>query len=456
MAYQSINPFTGEKGGVYHEIEDTELEAIIKSCSLAGKRWKKVTVNDRAAVVGRLAVILERESEKYGAIITSEMGKPYNQAVAEVKKCALICRYYESHAAEFLAPSPMKSSHSQAVSFLRYDPLGVILAVMPWNYPFWQVIRCIVPAMIAGNGALLKHASNVPASALAIEEAVKEAGFPESLFRNLFVTHKQVGKILQHRDISSVTLTGSNIAGAEVASAAGSALKRCVLELGGSDPLIVFPDADIKSSVDAAIRGRFKNSGQSCIATKRIFLHRDIFDEFTTLFVDKVKRLKIGDPMDPEVYIGPMVNRHAAEELAQQVAETIKMGARLLCGNGKPEGSGSLFKPTVLVDVDDNSPLAKEEAFGPVVPLFSFNDYKEVIEKVNSSRYGLGASVWTNDMDLAMQAAEDIESGTVAINGFTRSDPAIPFGGIKESGYGRELSNLGLYEFVNIKSVTQF
>lgn len=454
MAYQSINPFTGDKGDIYQVINDTELERAIEECSVASKDWKKVTVKDRIVFVGRLATILERESEKFGAIMTSEMGKPYKQAVSEVKKCALLCRYYQSHAAEFLTPLPRASS--QGNSFQRYDPLGITLAVMPWNYPFWQVIRCIVPAMVAGNGALLKHASNVPLSALAIEEAVRESGFPESLFRNLFVTHEQIGKILHHRGVSSVTLTGSNIAGARVASVAGSALKRCVMELGGNDPLIVFPDADIKSSVEGAIIGRFENNGQSCIATKRIYLHRDIFDEFTELFLARVNSFKIGDPMDPEVFIGPMVNRRAADELAGQVTETVRMGARLLCGTGKPEGTGSLFKPTVLVDVDDNSPLAKEEAFGPVVPLFSFTSYKEVLARVNSSRFGLGASVWTNDMDLAMQAAEDIEAGTVAINGFTRSDPALPFGGIKESGYGRELSDLGLYEFVNIKSVTRF
>lgn len=454
MAYQSINPFTGEKGDIYQVINDTELEAAIEECSVAVEGWKKKTVNDRIVFVGRLATILERESEKFGAIMTSEMGKPYRQAVAEVKKCALLCRYYESHAAEFLAPLPRASS--QGKSFQRHDPLGIILAVMPWNYPFWQVIRCIVPAMVAGNGALLKHASNVPLSALAIEEVVRESGFPESLFRNLFVSHEQIGKILHHRSVSSVTFTGSNIAGARVASVAGSALKRCVLELGGNDPLIVFPDADIKSSVEGAITGRFGNNGQSCIATKRIYLHRDIFDEFTELFLARVNSFKIGDPMDPEVYIGPMVNRRAAEELAGQVTETVKMGARLLCGIGKPEGTGSLFKPTVLTDVDDNSPLAREEAFGPVVPLFSFTSYDEVLARVNSSRFGLGASVWTNDMELAMQAAEDIEAGTVAINGFTRSDPALPFGGIKESGYGRELSDIGLYEFVNIKSVTRF
>lgn len=454
MAYQSVNPFSGAKGSIYETISGEKLDRMIESCSEEQQSWKKRAVDERAGFAGTLAEILESKSDEYGKIITSEMGKPYSQAVAEVKKCALACRYYESRAAGFLKPVPRESS--QGVTILRYDPLGIVLAVMPWNFPFWQVIRCIVPALVSGNGVLLKHASNVPASAMAIEEAVREAGFPESLFRNLFVTHEQVISIIEHRKVSSVSLTGSNIAGARIASAAGSAVKRCVLELGGSDPFIVFPDADIESSVEGAITGRFQNNGQSCIATKRIYLHADIFNEFASLFVERVKSLRVGDPMDPEVYIGPMVNRTAAEELAEQVTKSVKMGARLLCGSGKPEGKGSLFSPTVLTDVADDSPVATEETFGPVVPLFSFTDYDEVIRRVNNSRFGLGASVWTGNSDMAMQAAADIESGTVTINGFTRSDPAVPFGGIKESGYGRELSDLGLHEFVNIKSVTHF
>jgi succinate-semialdehyde dehydrogenase/glutarate-semialdehyde dehydrogenase len=454
MAYQSINPYTGEKGVLYELFSADELDRIIERCSDAQNIWKKRAVAERAVIAGNLAEILESRSEEYGRIITKEMGKPYSQAVAEVEKCALACRYYESNGAGFLETKPVSSS--QGVTRLRYDPLGIILAIMPWNFPFWQVIRCIVPALVSGNGVLLKHASNVPDSALAIENAVREAGFPDQLFRNLFITHDQVNRVIEHTKVSSVSLTGSNIAGARIASAAGSSVKRCVLELGGSDPFIVFPDADIKRSVEGAITGRFQNNGQSCIATKRIYLHRDIFNEFASLFVERVKSLKVGDPMDPEVYIGPMVNRAAAEELAGQVTKSVQTGARLLCGSGKPEGKGSLFTPTVLADIADDSPVATEETFGPVVPLFSFSDYSEVIRRVNSSRFGLGASVWTGNSDLAMQAAADIESGTVTINGFTRSDPAVPFGGIKESGYGRELSDLGLYEFVNIKSITNF
>lgn len=454
MAYQSINPFSGERGALYKEISGEELERAIESCSDAQMSWKMRAVADRASLAGNLAEILESRSEEYGRIITSEMGKPYSQAVAEVRKCALACRYYESNAAGFLETRPL--SLSGGVTHLRYDPLGIILAIMPWNFPFWQVIRCIVPALVSGNGVLLKHASNVPGSAMAIEDAVREAGFPEPLFRNLFITHGQVYRVIEHKRVSSVSLTGSNIAGSRIASAAGSSVKRCVLELGGSDPFIVFPDADIKRSVEGAVTGRFQNNGQSCIATKRIYLHADIFNEFTSLFVEKVKSLKVGDPMDPKVYIGPMVNRKAAEELADQVRKSVEAGATLLCGSGKPEGKGSLFIPTVLTGADDDSPVATEETFGPVVPLFSFSDYGELIRRVNSSRFGLGASVWSASSALAMQAAADIESGTVTINGFTRSDPAVPFGGIKESGYGRELSDLGLYEFVNIKSVTNF
>lgn len=454
MAYQSINPFSGERGVLYSEISGEELEQAIERCSDAQVSWRMRTVAERATLAGNLAELLESRSEEYGRIITSEMGKPYSQAVAEVKKCALACRYYETNSAGFLETKMVSSS--QGVTHLRYDPLGIILAIMPWNFPFWQVIRCIIPALVSGNGVLLKHASNVPGSALAIENAVREAGFPEPLFRNLFITHDQVNRVIEHIKVSSVSLTGSNIAGSRIASAAGSSAKKCVLELGGSDPFIVFPDADIERSVEGAVTGRFQNNGQSCIATKRIYLHKDIFNEFTSLFVERVKSLKAGDPMDPEVYIGPMVNRKAAEELAGQVKKSVEAGATLLCGTGKPEGNGSLFLPAILTDVPDNAPVATGETFGPVVPLFSFSDYDEVIRRVNSSRFGLGASVWSTSSALAMQAAADIESGTVTINGFTRSDPAVPFGGIKESGYGRELSDLGLYEFVNIKSVTNF
>lgn len=454
MAYRSIDPYTGAGGILYPEMSDSEMEAVLTKSQEVFKIWSRSGLDKRALLVSRLGEILEAESDHFADIITSEMGKPVKQARAELLKCASACNYYSVNGKKFLSSREMESPGSK--SYLRFDPLGIVLAVMPWNFPFWQVIRCIVPAMLAGNSVLLKHASNVPGSALAIEDAVRRAGFPEGLFRNLFVSHRQVDSLLSHPAVRSVSLTGSNYAGEKVASAAGANIKKCVLELGGSDPLIVFPDADIGNAVEGAVAGRFQNNGQSCIATKRIFLHSDIYDQFIDLFTRRVEALVMGDPKIESTDIGPMVNRAAAEELAGQVEKSIRMGAEIICGRGIPEGESCFFRPTVLVNVPYNSPLATEETFGPVVPVFRFSDYDEMIERVNSSRFGLGASAWTNDMELARKTARDIESGTVTINGFTRSDPALPFGGVKDSGFGRELSDTGLYEFVNIKTVSLF
>lgn len=454
MSYRSINPFTGIAGSEFPVLSDNQLAEKIESAASAFIEWRKTSVAMRARLVSGLGrVLLENESE-YAALITSEMGKPLAQSLGEVRKCAAACDYYALNGEKFLSAREMISAGGKSI--IRYDPLGVVLAVMPWNFPFWQVIRCIVPAMLAGNSLLLKHASNVPGSALAIQKAVEMAGFPAGLFTSLFVTHDQVNRIIDHKAVKSVSLTGSNHAGESVAAAAGSRIKSCVLELGGSDPFIVYPDADIERAAREAITGRFQNNGQSCIATKRIYLHENIYDRFMKRFVEGVNSLVMGDPMAEGVDIGPMVNRQAAEELSLQVKRSVAMGARIVAGTGELPAEGSLFRPVVMVDVPDDAPVATEETFGPAVPVFRFSDYDDMIMRVNSSRFGLGSSVWTTDSDLAMRLSADIVAGTVTINGYTRSDPALPFGGVKESGFGRELSDTGLYEFVNIKTVTIF
>jgi len=454
MAYRSINPYSGEELSSYPFISDNELEISAERSYESYVLWKKVSLSDRAQLLSRLAEVLDENTDKYAVIITSEMGKPIAQARAEVKKCAHACRYYALNGLSMLAEKRIDNDNGN--SYLRFDPMGIVLAVMPWNFPFWQVIRCIAPAMLAGNAVLLKHASNVPGCAMAIADAVSKAGFPEGIFMNLFINYSQVEYLLSYHGVRSVSLTGSNYAGEKVASVAGANIRKCVLELGGSDPFIVFPDADLDLAVENAVTGRFQNTGQSCIATKRIYLHKDIYRRFLEAFIKEVEALSMGNPMLDSTFIGPMVNRKSAEELSGQVQKSIDAGAEIVTGTGIPEGSGCFFRPVVLINAPDNSPMAVEETFGPAVPVFSFSGYDELINRVNSSRFGLGASVWTSDSELAGRLAGDIESGTISINGYTRSDPSLPFGGIKDSGFGRELSEYGLYEFVNIKTVSRF
>jgi len=454
MSYRSINPYTGKEDSTFALITDEELSIAAAKSYESFLSWRKVPVASRVLLLSKLSEVLDENIDEYSATITSEMGKPIVQARAEIMKCAQACKYYASNGLNLLKEKPLVGRGSN--SYLRFDPLGTVLAIMPWNFPFWQVIRCIAPAMLAGNTVILKHASNVPRCAMAIADAVARAGFPVGVFTNLFINHDQVKYLLGHPSVRSVSLTGSNYAGEMIASVAGANIRKCVLELGGSDPFIVFPDADINKAVKDAVTGRFQNTGQSCIATKRIYLHRDIFGSFMEMFIKQVESLVMGDPMLEQTYIGPMVNPKSAAELSVQVMKSVDAGAEIVAGTGIPENGGCFFRPTVLVNVPDDCPVAVEETFGPAVPVFTFSEYGELINRVNSSRFGLGASVWTSDMGLAESLAGDIESGTISINGFTRSDPALPFGGIKDSGFGRELSEYGLYEFVNIKTVTRF
>lgn len=416
--------------------------------------WRTLTPEERCRPVETLAVILEQRREALARLMAEEMGKPVAQGLAEADKCALLCRWYAGNAPKLLEPERRPSS-AQA-SWVVHEPQGIILGIMPWNFPFWQVFRFIVPALAGGNAALLKHASSVPRCALEIEDIVRAAGFPEGLFRTIFPSHSQVERIIADNRVRGVSLTGSTTAGKRIASVAGTNLKKLVMELGGSDPFIVFPDADVEKAVKAAVFSRFQNGGQSCIAAKRIIVHADIYDEFRTKFVTSVKALRSGDPLDMLTDMGPLVNVAAAEELDRQLTETIRAGARLLCGGREGRKHPALFIPAVIDNVPLNSPLACEETFGPVAPLIKFSKAHEAVALANSTPYGLGATVWTADEKLAMKTARAVDTGTVAINGFVKSEPGLPFGGTKESGYGRELAKEGLWEFLNIKTISVF
>ncbi len=454
MAYKSINPYTGRLIKNYNFISDSELDNILFTVSRAFRRWRKTGIEERQDLLMKLAGLLEIEKEYHAAAITTEMGKPVTQSLAEVEKSALACRYYAERADEFLRT--VRHSSSSGTSYLRYDPQGIVFAVMPWNFPYWQVIRCLAPALVAGNCVVLKHASNVPGCAENIENAIVKAGFPVDVFRNLFIDHDQVKRVIESEYVRTVSLTGSNIAGEKVASVAGASTKKLVLELGGNDPFIVFGDADLEKAAEALVQGRFQNTGQSCIASKRLFVHERVYPEFLNLITGRVKALPCGDPSLADTFIGPMVNWKAADELDRQVRKTIEMGAVVVTGGRIDYPRKGFYEPSVLVNVPYDSPLATEEVFGPVLPVFSFKDYEELICRVNESRFGLGCSVFTSDRKLMDKLQADIDTGTVTFNGFTKSDPALPFGGVKSSGYGRELSEYGILEFVNIKTVTVF
>ncbi|MDT8400907.1 MAG: NAD-dependent succinate-semialdehyde dehydrogenase [Bacteroidales bacterium] len=454
MVYKSIDPYSGKLNKQYELISNDELENIIFSSSRAFRKWSKLNIEKRQDFLLGLAELLEIEKDFHAATITSEMGKPISQSLAEVEKSAMACRYYGERADEFLRPR--KHSSSAGSSTIRFDPQGIVLAIMPWNFPYWQVIRCLAPALAAGNTVLLKHASNVPQCAENIENAVIKAGFPSDVFRNLFIDYNQVSKVLDSEYVRSVSLTGSNAAGEKIAARAGSNIKKLVLELGGNDAFIVFDDADLEKAAEALVYGRFQNTGQSCIASKRLFVHERVYPEFLNLITGRIKALRIGNPSLQDTYIGPLVNKTAVMELERQLSQTIDMGAEIILGGkyGKPHDC--FFEPTVVINVPYESPLAREEVFGPVLPVFSFRDYDELVCRVNDSRFGLGCSVFTRNTKIMDQLAGTIDAGTVVFNSFTKSDPALPFGGVKESGYGRELSEYGIMEFVNIKTITVF
>jgi succinate-semialdehyde dehydrogenase / glutarate-semialdehyde dehydrogenase len=451
MTIASVNPATGERLREFAALSDRELDERLARASAAFRQWRATPISERAAVVRRAADILDAEKPRLARLMTLEMGKLLGAAQEEVAKCALACRFYADHAERLLAPelAPIEGERSYVV----YQPLGVVLAVMPWNFPFWQVIRFAAPALTAGNVALLKHASNVPQCALAIEETFSRAGAPAAVFQTLLVGSDAVPRILGDPRVAAATLTGSEGAGSSVASTAGRHVKKTVLELGGSDPFIVMPSADVPLAADTAVRARVINSGQSCIAAKRFIVHRAVADDFERRFVSAMAGLSVGDPMAPDTRVGPLASEQLLRELEDQVNRTVRAGARVLTGGRRLEGSGSFYAPTVLTDIPSNSPAYRDELFGPVASLFRVADAREAIRVANDTRFGLGASAWTRDTAEVELFAAELEAGTVFVNGMVASDPRFPFGGIKASGYGRELGAYGLREFTNVKTV---
>jgi succinate-semialdehyde dehydrogenase/glutarate-semialdehyde dehydrogenase len=451
MAIASINPTTGETLATFESLTDAELEAKVARAAEAFRAWRRTSFAERAAALVRAAESLENDKDRWGRLMTLEMGKPLAAAIAEAEKCAWACRFYAEHGGRFLAPEPVATDARH--SFVRFDPLGVVLAVMPWNFPFWQVFRFAAPALMAGNVGLLKHASNVPQCALAIEEILRTAGLPDGCFQALLLESLRVGGLIADSRIAAVTLTGSEGAGVAVARTAGEQLKKVVLELGGSDPFIVLPSADLAAAAATAVKARTVNNGQSCIAAKRFIVHREVANDFEQRLVAGLAALRVGDPSAPSTDIGPLATPAILEELERQVAESVAKGARLLLGGERLPGPGSFYPPTVLADPSPEAPVTSQETFGPVATIFRVGSVDEAIALANATSFGLGASAWTTDPAEQERLVADLEAGSVFVNGMVKSDPRLPFGGVKRSGHGRELSAFGIREFVNVKTV---
>ena len=451
MPIASVNPATGELLEQFEPLTAAQIEERLARAATAAKSWRRRPVHERTDVVRRMGDILLDGKAVYAKMMTAEMGKPIRGALDEVTKCAEACHYFASHAAEFLAPEAVAMKGERA--WIEFHPIGVVLAVMPWNFPFWQVIRFAAPALCAGNVGLLKHASNVPRCAVALEELARLAGAPPGVFQTLLVGSDAVDAIIADDRIEAVTLTGSNGAGASVGAQAGRSIKKSVLELGGSDPFIVMPSADLANAAETAVKARAINNGQSCIAAKRFIVADAVYEEFLHRFTDGMRSLVVGDPTSEKTDIGPLATEAIRDELHAQVQRSVAVGARVLLG-GKPRpGLGWYYEPTVLVDVPLDSPAFREELFGPVAAVIRARDIDHAIDLANDSPFGLGSSVWTHDVDEAHRFAGDIDAGTVVINGMMASDARLPFGGVKRSGYGRELGAFGMREFVNIKTI---
>ena len=447
----SINPATEEVLRSFEPHSREDIADALQRASQTFSDWRKTTFAHRSDLMQKAAAYLRKHKARLSGIITAEMGKPIVEAEAEVEKCAWNCGYYAENAERFLRNEPRPSSASE--SYVQFTPLGTVLAIMPWNFPFWQVFRFAAPALMAGNTAILKHASNVPQCALAIEGIFREAGFPEGVFHSLLIPSSAVPILIQAPAIAAVTLTGSEIAGSQVASQAGHWFKKTVLELGGSDPFIVLEDADLEAAVRTGVRARYLNTGQSCIAAKRFIVVESVFEEYQERFADAVRALKTGDPTDRATQIGPLARQDLIGGLERQVNDSMRQGAKLLVGGKRVAGRGYYFEPTVLTEVRTDMPASCEEVFGPVAAMMKAKNAADAVGIANSSPYGLGSNLWTSDLERARRLARDIESGQVFINGMVVSDPRLPFGGIKRSGYGRELSEFGIREFVNIQTV---
>jgi succinate-semialdehyde dehydrogenase/glutarate-semialdehyde dehydrogenase len=452
MALKAISPATGKVVGEYDEMSRDEAALAVEAAHQAFLEWRKRSFAERAKPMRECARLLRARSRQYGRLMAQEMGKPLTGAIAEVEKCAGACEYFAENAEKLLAREPVEMEGTK--SFVTFQPLGVVLAVMPWNFPFWQVFRFLAPGLMAGNAGVLKHASNVPGCAIAIEELCRHSGFPENLFGALMIGNRAVGAIIEHPLVRAVTLTGSDAAGRAVAAKAGEMLKKTVLELGGSDAYIVLGDADVEQAAAISTKARLVNTGQSCIAGKRFIVVESLRERFEAAFVEKMQAAKIGDPMDEVAEIGPLARHDLRDQLHKQVQQSIAKGARLLCGGEIPDNPGAYYPPTVLTDVRPGMPAYDEETFGPVAAVIVARDEEEAIAIANDNKFGLGAGIITSDLARAETlAAEAVEAGSVFVNGAVASNVKLPFGGIKDSGYGRELSHYGIKEFVNIKTV---
>jgi succinate-semialdehyde dehydrogenase/glutarate-semialdehyde dehydrogenase len=448
----SINPANLQVVKTYQPMSITDVNEIINSSDDAFEEWKNVSVASRSKLMMNASEHLKKRKEDYSKLMTLEMGKPIAQSRAEIEKCAWVCEYYAENAEKFLSDELIKTDASK--SFVSFQPLGVVLAVMPWNFPFWQVFRFAAPGLMAGNAGILKHASNVSGCALAIEEVFREAGFPENLFRTILVPSSQMEAVIKNEKVKAVTLTGSVPAGKSVAKTAGSVLKKTVMELGGSDPYVILEDADLEMAADTCVNARLINGGQSCIAAKRFIVVKKVYDDFEKLFVEKMRLKKMGDPFDESNHLGPQASVSLRDDLHLQVEKSVKLGAKLLLGGKIPEMNGAYYPPTVLSNVKKGMPAFDEELFGPVAALIKADDENDAIALANDTIFGLGAAVFTKDIKRGEKIAkEKLQAGCCFVNAFVKSDPRLPFGGIKESGYGRELSSFGIREFVNIKTV---
>jgi succinate-semialdehyde dehydrogenase/glutarate-semialdehyde dehydrogenase len=449
---ETTNPATGEVVDQYEAADADTVETTLARSAVAFESWRERPLREREQLLENVAAVLRENTQRYAELMTREMGKPISQAIAEVEKCAWVCDHYAQYASAYLSPEHFPSPPGTSAKTV-YDPLGTVLAVMPWNFPFWQVFRFAAPYLTAGNTGILKHASNVPGCALAIEEIFREAGYPEGVFQSVLAPSSLVDDIIADDRVSGVTLTGSGPAGRAVASTAGDHLKKSVLELGGSDPFIVLEDADLEAAAETGAWARNLNGGQSCIAAKRFLVHDAVYDEFVEQFVGEVEALTVGDPMDQDTDIGPQAQHHLLEELHGQVTASVDAGATVVMGGEPLDREGAYYPPTVLTDIPADCPAASEELFGPVASVFRVADEQEALAVANDTRFGLGASIWTADRDRGERLARHIDAGCVFINQLVKSDPRVPFGGTGDSGYGRELSALGIQEFVNRKTV---
>ncbi|MCU1265523.1 MAG: aldehyde dehydrogenase [Acidobacteria bacterium] len=447
----TVNPATGQTLKRFDSLSPQELDEKIGRAADTFASYRRTSFAQREPLMLRAAEILETEKNQLGRLMTLEMGKPIKAAEQEIEKCAWVCRYYAENAARHLADQVIETNATK--SYVRFQPLGPVLAVMPWNFPFWQVFRFAAPALMAGNVGLLKHSSNVPQCALAIEDVFRRAGFPEGVFQTLLIGSDAVKRVLEDTRIAAATLTGSEPAGRSVAAIAGKQIKKTVLELGGSDPFIVMPSANLEEAVATGVRARTINNGQSCIAAKRFIIDAEVYDEFERRFVERMQALKVGDPMAEQTEIGPLATEQILKDLDDQVTKSVAAGARILTGGQRLDRAGYFYEPTVLANIPERAPAYCEEVFGPVASLFRVANIGEAIALANNSPFGLGASAWTGEAREQVRFIEELEAGSVFINGMVASDPRLPFGGIKNSGYGRELGEFGIREFVNIKTV---